>query len=322
MASWLSPSSSTRFRAPFVHDDPYSAPPWSVDSEAWYHGRKQPGLTPADPKERSWLGEMHARGLLSDDEHAAALRYQQDWHNAGFESVRARDYGRPIVGGGATGDRAPSDRQERLRRSLHKARVALGPYRDVVEPILLDGEPAHRLAYLASLPTGSRATAQIMRWVRAGLRLLAEYYGIACADAPLTAAQEEMDERTWRARQYFVADYEHGLKAIAAGRARASASISDPDGAYVGAPAGRMHVDVFAKKLEGGDDPERRGMTSVSKHGYDPADDPTVDVDEEVGEIGLATAGDGGPSKGALNDAAATADALDDEQSKTHRRRR
>jgi hypothetical protein len=57
----------------------------------------------------------------------------------------------------------------------------------------------------------------------------------------------------------------------------------------------------------------RRGLTSVSKHGYDPAEDPMVEIDEEVGEIELTPAGDGSLSKGALDYAAATAAALDDE---------
>ena len=294
---------------------PDPAAEYGPEWEGWLKGRRAyldplPGMR---PPVRSWIGEMHARGYFDDDAHAAALRYQWDWHSAGFEGVRARDYGRPIVGGGAIGDRPPSDHHDALRRSLHKARKALGPYRDVVEPILLDGAAAHELAYLASLPTGSKATAQIMRRVRAGLRLLAEYYGITCVDAPITTAEEERDEQIWRARQYFVLDYERALQIISAGRARAGSEVSDPDGAYEGAPTGRAHVDVFAKKLEGGDDPTRRGMTSVSKHGYDPAEDPMVEVDEEVGEIELATAGDGSLSKGALDDAAATADALDDE---------
>jgi hypothetical protein len=313
MSNWL--SSSKRFRAPFVHNlEPYSPPPWEVDSEWWYNGRPCSDPIPTGSREqRSWLGEMHARRYLDDDEHAAALRYQQDWHSAGFEGVRARDYGRLIVDGGAIGDRAPSDRQERLRQSLHKARAALGPYRDVVEPILLDGEPAHQLAYLASMPTGSRATAQIMRRARAGLRLLAEYYGIICADAPLTAAEAMDRERSWRAHEYRFLDHERALQIMSAGRARAGTEVGDHDGAYVGAATGTAHVDVFAKKLEGGDDPMRRGLTSVSKPGYDPAEDPTVEVDEEVGEIELAGAGDSIVSKRALGDAAATADALDDD---------
>jgi hypothetical protein len=125
MSNWLSPS--TRFRAPFVHNlEPYSPPPWKVDSEWWYHGRPCSDPIPVGSREqRSWLGEMHARRYLDDDEHAAALRYQQDWRNAGFEGVRARDYGRPTPGwwlpravGGRGDGRLPCARSGRCPESV------------------------------------------------------------------------------------------------------------------------------------------------------------------------------------------------------------
>ena len=274
--------------------DEYNAPLWTCNSVWWRTGRLGYQELPEGTRNRSsWLDEMHSRRLLEENAHAAALRYESDWFAAGMTGVRARDYERPFVDGGEGGDRVPSARQEASRWALRTARAVLGGFATVVDMIVLGGATAGDLTYLSPQRNRGKAIADIMRRLRAGLRLLAEHYDII--PAPLTEAEAQALWVSVRANDLMVAHHEYGLQVKTAGNSRESPEISDPDGIYVGAASGFARVDTFMRRVEKGNRYE-----------------PDEDDEDEDDELDLGHAGEGVLSRAVMGDVMAIADARDD----------
>ncbi|MQY01331.1 hypothetical protein GHK03_35775 [Sinorhizobium medicae] len=108
----------------------------------------------------------------------AGRLYQQDHHAAGFEPLGAIDYSRPMVDG--SGGQAVSERSSIAKDRFRAARRAIGSrYGAVVDAVVLDGKTLLEAGRAHCGYTGKdTATASAKERLNAGLRILAQLYGL------------------------------------------------------------------------------------------------------------------------------------------------
>ncbi len=127
---------------------------------------------------------MAKRKQLDDDPgmnellFTAGRLYQQDHHAAGFEPLGAIDYARPMVDGG--GVQLVSERGAIAKDRFRAARRAVGSrYGAIVDAVVLDGKTLLDAGRAHCGYSGKdTATAAAKERLNAGLRILAQLYGL------------------------------------------------------------------------------------------------------------------------------------------------
>lgn len=131
---------------------------------------------------------MHARRLIDDAQHAAAVRVMQLYEQAEIGGSRAIDYGRVRVDGGQLSDPLAEDVYS-ARRALVGVRRACGETGYVVVMAVMgEGTPIERLARerpaLARGLTGKRAEGYISGRLREALDDLVRHWGMVAMGRP------------------------------------------------------------------------------------------------------------------------------------------